>query len=748
MQDRRERELVLAPNEFAYVLDTTKGQINCYVGPNKTSLAQTDQPVLFNARTKRFEDVELGQAVQLFATAPASWYMVLKNPAQNNHHPKPGVASTLIELEVGRKINVPGPASFPLWPGQLVRVIEGHRLRANEYLVARVYDAEQANRHVPAALGRPGEPAPERRFSTGEALVIRGTDCRFYVPPTGLEVVPDERGRHVREAVSLGRLEYCVLVGEDGRKRVIRGEAVVFPEADQRFLERGERRCFPAIELSDTTGLHVKVTAPYTDEDGTAHREGEELFITGAGLIYFPREEHQLMRAGEQEVHEALAIPRGDGRYVLDRGTGEVELVRGPRMFLADPRVQCLQPRTLTERESRLLFPHDPPAPRGRVLREAVRVDVPAGFAVQVVDKGGQRRVERGPASILLAYDEMLQSLSLSTGRPKRDVELLETVFLQVTGNKVTDQVEVLTQDLVRARLLLTYRVSFEGRDPDRWFAVDNYIKLLCDHASSMIKARLRQLPIRALQAEITQTVRDVLLGEKPEAGARPGRAFEENGMRVYDVEVLELDIVDEDLRELLVSAQTESIERAIELTAREVGLERQRRAEQIERALLRERHDTALLEQALAEERAERARALAEAERAARARLAELDAAAQRAQAELEGWLHSRALERREAEATQDLERARQAQALELEALSARVEGAVRAAQAFEPQLVEALRRLGDQQLLGALSQNFGELAAVEGRGLLETARRYLDFVPAALVPRLHTDPLKPPGA
>ena len=37
MEDQRrpsERELVLAPNEYAYVLDTTKGHINCYVGPN------------------------------------------------------------------------------------------------------------------------------------------------------------------------------------------------------------------------------------------------------------------------------------------------------------------------------------------------------------------------------------------------------------------------------------------------------------------------------------------------------------------------------------------------------------------------------------------------------------------------------------------------------------------------------------------------------------------------------------------
>ena len=51
----RERDLVLAPNEFAFISDQTKGNINVYVGPYKTSLANTDQPVTFNEANKRFE---------------------------------------------------------------------------------------------------------------------------------------------------------------------------------------------------------------------------------------------------------------------------------------------------------------------------------------------------------------------------------------------------------------------------------------------------------------------------------------------------------------------------------------------------------------------------------------------------------------------------------------------------------------------------------------------------------------------
>lgn len=45
-EERRERDLILAPNEYAYILDETKGNVVNYVGPHKTSLANTDQPVV------------------------------------------------------------------------------------------------------------------------------------------------------------------------------------------------------------------------------------------------------------------------------------------------------------------------------------------------------------------------------------------------------------------------------------------------------------------------------------------------------------------------------------------------------------------------------------------------------------------------------------------------------------------------------------------------------------------------------
>lgn len=47
-------------------------------------------------------------------------------------------------LKIGRKVNIAGPVSFSLYPGQMTKVIQGHRLRSNQYLLARVYDAAAA----------------------------------------------------------------------------------------------------------------------------------------------------------------------------------------------------------------------------------------------------------------------------------------------------------------------------------------------------------------------------------------------------------------------------------------------------------------------------------------------------------------------------------------------------------------------------------------------------------------------------
>ena len=57
-----QKDLVLSINEYAFVLDKTKGNVSCWVGPVKTSLSTSDELVRFNETTKSFESCSYEQA--------------------------------------------------------------------------------------------------------------------------------------------------------------------------------------------------------------------------------------------------------------------------------------------------------------------------------------------------------------------------------------------------------------------------------------------------------------------------------------------------------------------------------------------------------------------------------------------------------------------------------------------------------------------------------------------------------------
>ena len=367
MADAANRDLVLAPGEFAYVLDTTKGLINVNVGPYKTSMAGTDQPVIFDKSKLRFERVDLDKAIQRDLVAPEGFYLALYNPAEKNAHPMAGKSSIAETLVVGHRVNIPGPTNFSLWPGQMADVVRGHHLRSNQYLVAQVYNDQQAAENWMRAIVKPAgaEAAKEpvvvaaQSFTPGQLILIKGTDVAFFIPPTGIKVMPAADSALVREAVTLERLEYCILLNEDGNKRYVQGPDVVFPEPTETFVlgADGSSRKFRAIELNETTGIYVKVIAEYKDGD-VEHKAGDELFITGKEqAIYYQREEHSVIRYGDQTKYYAVAVPAGEGRYVLNRLTGDITLVKGPKMLLCDPRSEVIVRRVLSAKAAKLMYP-------------------------------------------------------------------------------------------------------------------------------------------------------------------------------------------------------------------------------------------------------------------------------------------------------------------------------------------------------------------------------------------------------
>src|SRR5262245_46394538 len=156
MDERQsKRDLVLAPSEYAYMQDVTKGIVKTYTGPTVINPTAQERPVLFNEQSKRFEPCNLEQAVQQSPIAPEGFYLILKNPSAKNDHPVPGGVYPSPDLDIGRKINITGPCAFALWPGQIVKLVQGHRMRSNQYLLVRIYNEDEARKNWGKAVIKP-----------------------------------------------------------------------------------------------------------------------------------------------------------------------------------------------------------------------------------------------------------------------------------------------------------------------------------------------------------------------------------------------------------------------------------------------------------------------------------------------------------------------------------------------------------------------------------------------------------------
>ena len=820
---RAAKDLVLAPNEYSYISDETKGNVDVYVGPHKTSLANTDQPVLFDEEQKKFLPVALEAAKLTMVTAPVGWYVVLKNPCKDNKHPQQGARQSNSDLEIGTKLNVPGPTSFALFPGQMAKVLCGHRIRSNQYLLVRVYDEEAArinwNTGVvkPSESGATSEELQTTDLTMGKLFVIKGTSVSFYIPPTGMEVVPDENHALVREAVTLESLDYCLLKDENGNKRYEQGPAVVFPEPTEVFVEKQVTdesgrlvmtRKFRAMELNENSGLYIKVIADYSDAQGE-HKVGEELFITGKDqMIYFPREEHAIVKYGDNEVHYAIAIPAGEARYVLNRNTGDIRTAKGPAVLLPDPRKEVIIKRILDAKTTQLLYPGNQAAlehnaklmgvdldtylgmntaavagaaaalfdtpleravsynmsstvvpdnlrsrkigspaakgfagdgfsrknqytePRTITLNTkfdgAVGIDIWTGHAIKLFRKSGESRVVLGPSTVIIEYDELPQVLSLSTGKPKTTDSLYKTVYLQVTANKVSDVVDVETKDFCKLTLRLSYRVNFEG-EKNKWFEVDNYVKFLCDHMRSKIRNAVSRYGIEEFYGNAANILRDVILGQHQDGKSRPGCVFAENGMKIYDVEVLKVELENKEVQKMLVEAQRDVIDQTLQLAAARRQLDFVRENEILQQESAKIKFETMekslLLAQEETKQRLMHDLALIEAnsQKVTESLRCELDAQAAK------NVIESKRLEARKESATVENTITQEVQNLKLAVLRAEVEAVVEKAKAVSPDLVAALNAFGERALIEKVSESMAPLAILGGTSVQDVLAKLL---------------------
>ena len=835
----QETELVLMPNEFCFYLDKTKGNMNVVVGPYKQSLSQTDQLMQWSDNEKKFIPIDYHNAKRNCIVIPEGWYAPLKNPAAIKEHPPEKAISDQGEagLQIGKKVNIPGPASFALWPGQMAKVIEGHKLRSNQYLLVRVYDVEafkselwykslkKSDKDV-VSLGdgneEDGSVADENvaarttdiygglvteKLATGQQFIIKGTDVHFYIPPDGVEVVgvSSVNGtRYVQDAITLEQLQYCILQDESGEKRYVRGPDVVFPLPTEKFIVHKKddgtmQKKFMAFELNETSGLYVKVIKSY-EEDNRLYAEGEELFITGKDTrIYFPRKEHAIIKYGNQDRHFAVALPEGEGRYVLNRIEGGISTVMGPRMFLPDPRNQVIINRGLTDKESRLFFPGntavykynsdlrketgdnsatsslmrnlrrsskramsspnemvfsssvnysgdvddsfstmrtDPGVmgimgdmfdregqfvpPRSITLDSkfegVVSLDIWNGFAVLVTDRNGNRRIVEGPTRVHLEYDETLEVFQLSQNTPKDHVNVKEDVFLRTKNNVVSDKIRVETKDLCQAKVNISMKVDFVGDNAEekyKWFSVDNYVKLLCERVSSLLKNRIRQMSVMDFYNDSTNIIRDTILG-KNEDGKRKGLLFDENNMLVSEVEVLVVELDDIKLSDTLKSSASDALQKALEIERNRRDFDHEKERAEISKAVIDVRID-AEIAKLLLEANKERIRLEKEQEQESlRKQLIVTQRDADKA-----NWMAE--IEEISAKTNQRLEREHEETAIQKDLMKAETEKAKAIMEAIQPGLIEALSGLGDNDRIAKLADAIAPQAMFGEQGVKE---------------------------
>ncbi len=667
--ENKRGDLILPQGTFVYIQDGASGLVQVAVGPYKESIGEIDKIVIFDESSRKFVPAtDFNEAIQVLRSADEGQYIVLINPADQKENeskfPNRGKNSMTITLKNGSKMNIPGPATFPLWPGQIGNVLDGHNLKYNEYLIVRVYNEEQAKKNLSNAIvktataeevkgKKPKSLIAEEDLVTGKLLVIKGTDVSFYIPPTGIEVV-SENHSYVRKAVTLERLEYCILLDQNGDKRYVKGPAVVFPKPTEEFLEQEGKKKFKALELNDNMGIYIKVIADH-EENGIEYKTGEELFITGKEQkIYFPREEHAIIKYDDRIMHYAVAITGGEARYVLNKNTGAIDLFVGPKMFIPDPRKEVIVKRILDEKTIKLWFPDSLDAvqhnrqleaemnehmvgelggrsnayitdrsllkgkkdltssnlnfademsrknsftkPRTLTMDNkyegAVTINVWPGFAIQVVKKTGERQVVVGPSVRLLEFDETLEVLELSTGKPKSDGVLMRTAYLQTQNNIVSDIIDAETKDLVDVSIRLSYRVNFTGNDK-KWFSVANYVKLMTQHLRSIVRNRVKKINIEDFNNDPADILRDTILGPAEEGKKRLGKTFEENGMHVYDIEVLNIKIGDNEISYFLKDYQKHIVQQNLQINKLQKDLENTKKEEEINRQSLEEKFKT-----------------------------------------------------------------------------------------------------------------------------------------------------------
>jgi len=426
---------------------------------------------------------------------------------------------------------------------------------------------------------------------------------------------PAERDTAVCEALVPGPTEFCVIIDKEGNPDTRPGPGRAFPGPYDRFMTTESRNgIYDAYHIRPDRGILIRTTATSISRTELAamlpidcnleketYRKGDEVFVGGMDAYVVPTRAFQVIHPVTRQPHTgndhsevyvlSIGVDQKSGIYVSNVETGNVELIRGEKKVLPDPRKQRHVKRRIPGWLWNLVIgegePHKKVDPHQMVETPwAMSVPVPNNTAILVTGKNS-RRIVVGPKTELFEFEEVPEVLHLSTSRPKTDERSLETCFLRIRGNRVTDAIELVTEDFVSVNVEVCYGVEFVGDNEEdrlKWFNHQDYVLFFCEHLRSRLRAAARQVTLDNLYEDVAEFVRDTVLGKKPEGEGqhRPGMTFKENNMKVLEVEVLAINIPDKEVAAKLLKINTSIVSQQLDDMAAGVALQSKRKLAQI----------------------------------------------------------------------------------------------------------------------------------------------------------------------
>lgn len=333
------------------------------------------------------------------------------------------------------------------------------------------------------------------------------------------------------------------------------------------------------------------------------------------------------------------------------------------------------------------------------------------GYAIQLVNSKGERKVVIGPQTVNLEFDQRLEVLTLSTGTPKTHDKTVDTVYLKITNN-VSDIVEVLTSDLVPIRIRIKYLIQFNEEHKDKWFNVDNYVQLLVDSLRSLINNRVRTIRVQDFYLEAAKLLREWILPAE-------GLTFNENGMTVYDVNVQSVTItdpnIDSDIRSsrnkvlsseferIVIGVEKETVkmrEEAERFKLDQTWLSTQQRLT-VEKESAEKNHEVSFLRAELSSKLTEFAKSIEKSQAEASLAIAEINCTARRKEWEVD----------RDKE-VHDLDQ-------KIKDIMAQADASEKRSKAIQPQVVEALVALAHTGAFEVAARHLGNLAVLKDMSL-----------------------------